>query len=685
MRLISVEMLNWASYKGWHKFDFFTPSNRNGYAIFGNNSRGKTSFSDAIKWAMYGEAYTKPIMGSDGKEYREKRPILSAKQEDNPLLNVHAFREGEFDLVVRIQFVHEKVVWTLARVIAPDSPLQESDFVIDDYISLASDSQHYEGKEAQDFILQILPKDINKFFFIDGESVNEYRALIANTEQNLEIRRNIEDILNFPILTKGLLDFEEIRKMYTSQLARLSSDTKRNRKLREKIDALSKIIKDAEENVKIAEEELTGLIENHRRIEQKLSTYKEAENLIEKSRGVQRLSEATSKSLIQTKKDLRRENKDLWIYMLQGKLSKEIQRISPGLDKISEIRYEVSQLKQRQKYLCDAHEGESIPCATCLRLPEPRDAKQKLAEEEELRSIDEKIESLVASLEDHKKTSELYNALQRFNTIDRYNVLEEYESRIGELSGELGELFLEKKKLDGLLEDIDNEEIENLKKEMNQLDLQITKKETHIDRLRRHIEDKSSEKSSYSRDLIGDDGSKGTAVLNKKIEFVGNLEKLWNHVSDNYAQETRVVIEKRATETFKELTNNPEGYDRLELNSGFGLKIIDAEGYVIPAPSPGAQQVVAISLIDALRQTSDIEFPIIFDTPGASIDQDHRDNIIKHFWSKRDTQFVILASSGEFRPDEVENEYAHLLAKTWEIDFDNGVNSTTIKKRLGHE
>jgi DNA sulfur modification protein DndD len=157
---------------------------------------------------------------------------------------------------------------------------------------------------------------------------------------------------------------------------------------------------------------------------------------------------------------------------------------------------------------------------------------------------------------------------------------------------------------------------------------------------------------------------------------------LWSTVTNEYTQETRVVIEKRATETFRLLTNNPKGYNKLELNSGFGVKILDSDGYVVPAPSPGAQQVVAISLIDALRQTSDIEFPILFDTPGASIDKVHRDKIIKHFWSKRDEQLIILAHSGEFRPDEVEKENKELLARTWQLDFNSGINSTVVTPRL---
>lgn len=270
MRLLMVELLNWASYKGLHAFDFSSTKNRNGYAIFGNNSRGKTSFTDAVKWVMYDEAFTKPVMGTDGKEIRKRRPLVSARQEDNPLLNVHSFREGVYDLMVRIVFSHEGTVWTLARVVAPDTPIVGTDKDLGSYLSLSSETETHENDQAQDFINNLLPKDINKFFFIDGESVNEYRALIANTEQNLEIRKNIEDILNFPILKRGAADLKEVTERYMTKLSKLSKDTNKNRIRREKIDKLEGEIAQAKSYMAESQKELKKAEKEHDTIESKL-------------------------------------------------------------------------------------------------------------------------------------------------------------------------------------------------------------------------------------------------------------------------------------------------------------------------------------------------------------------------------------------------------------------------------
>ena len=130
------------------------------------------------------------------------------------------------------------------------------------------------------------------------------------------------------------------------------------------------------------------------------------------------------------------------------------------------------------------------------------------------------------------------------------------------------------------------------------------------------------------------------------------------------------------------MTNNPEGFSRIILNESFGLTVLDSNELPVQNPTPGMMQVAALSLIDALGLMSNIEFPILFDTPGQSIDQGHRNKIIEHYWKERETQFIIIPSSGEFRAVEVETQYNDLIARTWELDFDSKENKTTVKNRV---
>ena len=683
MRIVEVELLNWASYRGNHRFNFYSDSGKNGYAIFGINSRGKTSFTDAIQWALYGEAYTKAIIDSNRREIKSKRPLISEDAEEHPLLNVHAFREGDLELFVKIIFDHEKKRWTLIRVMAPDSgsASKEGDMGTSLFLQ-SSDGDKISGDSVQEFVNNILPKDIKRFFFIDGESVNEYRALISSTQENLEIRKNIEDILNFPVLKRGVGDINYAIEKYVSQLTKVASDSKKNMRLNKKIKEKTAEIKEIEPIIKKAKTELDSATKKIEEIESTLSSMSSTEGLIEKRRGLEEQLSGKKSDLIDAHRNRRKENQYLWLYLLQNELDDKIVEIEPKLEEVSETRYEISRLNSRKSYLEGVLANDEAPCPTCHQLPLPRDEIERKKDIDELKEVSNSLEIAKKHSESLKKYSNSYNSLQKFSTINRIDTASQIEKLIGRLDGEINGIIEEKSQVDELLDGFDETQIINLNSELKKFREIQAEQSLIIRRLDNEIKDLVGERSKFTRDLMGSDGSEETKRIIKITTALRWIKELWVEVLEEYTQETRVVIEERATDTFRALTNNPDGYDRLELNSGFGLKIRDKEGFVVPAPSPGAQQVAAISLIDALRRTSDIEFPILFDTPGASIDQEHRDNIVRHFWAKRDVQLVILAHSGEFRPDEVEKQNKELLARTWELGFDNGINSTVVSPRL---
>ena len=262
IRLKFVQLYNWTSYwntpvgeEGFqpHQFGFSSDSNRNGYAIFGENSRGKSSFTDAIQWVLFGEAWTKPI-SQDGRQIkRTKRPLVGHPEDQvDPLLNTHAFLSGHYEFFVVITIEHNGVEYTITRSVGPRRKTVKSDSDMEVSLSIKNkdSGSTLEGAEAQDFIeSEILPKNLSRFFFIDGESIAEYRALIASKDENLALRRNIEDILNFPILKRGIPDLDGIAGTYIDKLADLDKSKKRNRRLKEKIDDLSEKIKSKEKMI----------------------------------------------------------------------------------------------------------------------------------------------------------------------------------------------------------------------------------------------------------------------------------------------------------------------------------------------------------------------------------------------------------------------------------------------------
>ena len=106
-------------------------------------------------------------------------------------------------------------------------------------------------------------------------------------------------------------------------------------------------------------------------------------------------------------------------------------------------------------------------------------------------------------------------------------------------------------------------------------------------------------------------------------------------------------METLANASFKQMTTQ-KAYRGLEINANYGLSIIDSMGAKVSLRSAGAEQVVALSLIDGLNRTGRAVGPVVMDTPFGRLDPKHRDNILAYFPTVT-SQFVLLVHGGEIR------------------------------------
>lgn len=134
-----------------------------------------------------------------------------------------------------------------------------------------------------------------------------------------------------------------------------------------------------------------------------------------------------------------------------------------------------------------------------------------------------------------------------------------------------------------------------------------------------------------------------------KVSIATDLERTFATSIEQLRDRLRSRVEARANEAFKEITTQ-KAYRGLEINSNYGLSIVDRDGRKVPLRSAGAEQVVALSLIDGLNRTGRAVGPVVMDTPFGRLDLQHRDNILKYLPTVT-SQFVLLVHSGEIRPE----------------------------------
>jgi DNA sulfur modification protein DndD len=135
----------------------------------------------------------------------------------------------------------------------------------------------------------------------------------------------------------------------------------------------------------------------------------------------------------------------------------------------------------------------------------------------------------------------------------------------------------------------------------------------------------------------------------QKVTLTEKLESVFARSIEDLRDRLREKVERLANEAFRQMTTQ-KAYGGLEINSNYGLSILDNANRKVPLRSAGAEQIVALSLIDGLNRTGRTKGPIIMDTPFGRLDLEHRDNILQYL-PKVTSQFVMLVHSGEIRPD----------------------------------
>ena len=169
-----------------------------------------------------------------------------------------------------------------------------------------------------------------------------------------------------------------------------------------------------------------------------------------------------------------------------------------------------------------------------------------------------------------------------------------------------------------------------------------------------------------------------------EVEVYGVLERVFAAGVDVLRERLRSKVEQAASRAFLALTTE-KTYRGLKINKSYGLTIIDREGRSVPVRSAGAEQIVALSLVDGLNRVGRKAGPIIMDTPLGRLDPTHRINVLRYVPTMAE-QVVLLVHEGEIDPDEDLGVLAAHVGARYQIDFVTSSESRLVRMQGdGHE
>ena len=630
MRIQSLTASNFMPYKGEMELVFPQDEQRNVLIVFGDNMRGKTSILNAIRWAFYGEA-----LG------RHSRPIPLQE-----IVNKEAVLADNWRVEVHVKFDANGYVYDLRRV-ADRRPMVASPSRPEDFthsIYLTRDGTPVSGDQVEAEIGLIAPKQISRFFLFDGELLQEYETLlIEDSRQGQQIKEAIEQVLGVPALTNGRVDVQTILKQAQRRqnadlklIAGLEKQAERLADLTGQIDAIDRDLEELTERLKRTREERTTLDDELEAAQSVIS----AKATLDAKVGDQAFlvrecdkKEAERLDLISGSwKDLL----DTQLQLKRTQLESQRKVLIESIEKRSGLAQKISDLR----LLLDTHE-----CPTCEQVLAD-DKRSQVGEalgktEVELQSI----EDSTAALQGISGQLDALSKIRGTNAKDRIHQVEKdlqgYQVRLTQVENEI-------EKLRDEISGYDTAEIARKRvihsekiKEEGRLQGDILDQNVQ----RKKLADELAISQKAIEGLTKDRTQRSTV----KVSLCADLEQVFSQSIEHLRDKLRKRVEVLANEAFKQMTTQ-KSYRGLEINDNYGLQIIDASGGNVAVRSAGAEQIVALSLIDGLNRTGRSAGPVIMDTPFGRLDLDHRDNILKYLPSVT-SQFVLLVHSGEIRKD----------------------------------
>lgn len=596
---------------------------KNIFLIGGMNGSGKTSFLDAINYSLYG--------AKNGE-------ILKCINENNS-------HRRKYDMQLELTLFDDKNELKIERSYSIDSNKSNPRATdIEEYIKITKDNKPIEEGYAesylQDFLQTIIPQNISQLFFFNGMKIRD--VIEKNFSQTI-IKESIESLLGIELLKRLSEDAQKI----------IHDERKKNPDI-------------TDQNIKRRESEIEEKVENRRRLEGDITDLEDTIVELETKRGEKSkdFEELFGEypGVIERKKELevlkKQREKDLrvidyqieefckkdlanlllisYFSKVQGQIEKERTVITTeGLD--NQINQLIDKLFLPKCIICNIHHTNEDRDTIFQKIKAEFKQDANL-DEELLLDLSDKDEQHILRKIDEINFS---NVNQFKQLLDNKENLEKGKARID-------------REFSTINIDENNEVFISLKDDLMTLEKAIGRRKGELSESRDKLAQLKQDIGTKRRDL--DSAYDKLEKIKGKNDLIEYLRKIVN-VTKEYIVELRnskiEALQSNLTDIYKRVYEKGESIDKITIDNNFDITILKTNGNKVDKEklSDGEKEVLAVSFLYALSKTSDIELPIIIDTPFEALDSVHSDNLVKNYFPTAAKQVIILSHNREISPD----------------------------------
>lgn len=606
---------NFRNYSGESEIDFSIDSKHNIVLIGGQNGAGKTSMVDAIRLCLYGNRFNGTVLSES--KYQQYLSSVCNKDSDGSFSIALSVCLNEENPPLNIDI--ERKYLKKGGKFSEDLTLRKGDskveFIDHDYWSY--------------YVERIIPPASSRYFFFDGEKV---RDVISSDSSNIFMNEAVDNLTGIINLKTLKTDLSEVRKRIINKSKPSGNSS---------LDILKKEL-----------EELSGqIVKKQQEIDDKqlfLTQYNSNYSALSEERS--RLIGSTNEKRERYNESLKECNEsyddanrrisdycysELPFFLASSAIARTIEQAT---NENSSIIYSYS-ISALESLLEDNNKLSSLSKDEVLA----RSLIQSIINEfsSNIRDCDNSLEIPLSKVEVLKSSIPSDASVEQF--IEDVRNREYYSHEINELNKKIAKLT------DDSLDELDSSIIK-IKTEIQVLQRQLEIDQSQLQALHNKMSTITSEISREERLLVLKDVDKASV---RNIDLViENIDRRVAIIQDN----ARTTMEKNINEIYHVLKNSKDMVKSLRLTEDFDIQLLDFDDHVIDTAfiSEGEKGILMYAAVFALHSISNLNFPVIVDSPLGRMDSKHVHNLAQKYFPSIPSQIVLLSHDREVTGESLE-------------------------------
>ena len=671
MKIDKLSVCNYKAFKGECTIAGLTKnlSDRKNIILLGGlNGAGKTSMFEAILLCLYGKK-NKTLWPSRGARHENYESYIKSiinnqvKAEPCPKMWIEiSLRDFEHTNILDDNAISIKRSWEIVN----NRPIDHLEI----FDGQGQVLETHPEESWENYIEEIIPYETHQFFFFDGEKIQDF---IKDEDKYLE--KSLSTVLGINLYNTLKQDLEKVKKDIIYDVAKGKELGLEIKKKHVELEELELKISDYKQGINDKEEEINKI---HDEIE---SIKHETTRVNPKITGNDEKSLAQERNDLEDKKAALKDEMSRFvdldlIFLLMGDLSLGLLRQLTNERKKIEFDTKEQAIKPKVHLVLNKlfSGEESKPplqngqkkfytekLANILKniLVEGKDDSERIniihgLSEQDSNDVTSKIRNLTVNIEP------ITQVVKELRKID-FDL-----TRISKGSGDLSkpavaELFEKKGRL--------QQKEEQLKKEIENLKVDIDTDEFKLTALKKEITKKEN-------------AVKLTPEKEKQKEYIEQIMKTIDDFSDKFRSTRTTQLEKLSYEMWSKLAHKKDMISKIEIDKkNFSIQLKNSQDQSLDKTklSAGEKEILALSLIWSLGKLTDLDLPVVIDTPLGRLDREHRESIAQNYFSNVSNQVFLLSTNEEIIRQEYE-AIKDSLSKQYIIKHDSNSQTSRIKE-----